>query len=102
MNIPGILIIGHGSRESSYDREFEQFVQGYHKLHPEYEIKTAYVELSKSDVKTALRELSKTHNKILIFPLFLFASNHVKNDISLILSDLKRNLLIINLFPQCL
>ncbi|AKP28038.1 Sirohydrochlorin cobaltochelatase [Leptospira interrogans serovar Manilae] len=90
MNIPGILIIGHGSRESSYDGEFEQFVQGYHKLHPEYEIKTAYVELSKSDVKTALRELSKTHNKILIFPLFLFASNHVKNDISLILSDLKR------------
>ncbi|EMS88801.1 CbiX/SirB N-terminal domain-containing protein [Leptospira noguchii] len=90
MNVPGILIVGHGSRESSYDGEFKKFVEGYHNLHPEYEIRTAYVELSKSDVKTTLREFSKTHNKILIFPLFLFASNHVKNDISLILSDLKR------------
>ncbi|UOG32537.1 CbiX/SirB N-terminal domain-containing protein [Leptospira noguchii] len=90
MNVPGILIVGHGSREPSYDGEFRKFVEGYHNLHPEYEIRTAYVELSKSDVKTTLREFSKTHNKILIFPLFLFASNHVKNDISLILSDLKR------------
>ncbi|EMN44611.1 sirohydrochlorin cobaltochelatase-like protein [Leptospira weilii str. LNT 1234] len=34
-------------------------------------------------------EFAKTKNRILIFPLFLFASNHVKNEIPLILSDLK-------------
>ncbi len=48
-----------------------------------------YVELAEPVFKTALLEFAKTQNRILIFPLFLFASNHVKNDIPLILSDLK-------------
>ncbi|WP_061248061.1 CbiX/SirB N-terminal domain-containing protein [Leptospira alstonii] len=89
MNLFGILIVGHGSRENSSRQEFETFVQGYAALRPEYEINIAYIELAKPDLKTALRGFAKTHKKILIFPLFLFASNHVKNDIPLILSDLK-------------
>ncbi|EQA62442.1 CbiX/SirB N-terminal domain-containing protein [Leptospira alexanderi] len=88
-NVLGIFIVGHGSRELSSSTEFETFVEGYRKLHPEYEICIGYVELAEPAFKTALLEFAKTRNRILIFPLFLFASNHVKNDIPLILSDLK-------------
>ncbi|TGM98368.1 CbiX/SirB N-terminal domain-containing protein [Leptospira yasudae] len=89
MNGLGILIVGHGSREASSSEEFETFVEGYRRLHPESEIRIAYVELARPDLKTALREFASTRTKILIVPLFLFASGHVKNDIPLILSDLK-------------
>ncbi|WP_061206419.1 CbiX/SirB N-terminal domain-containing protein [Leptospira santarosai] len=88
-DVLGILIVGHGSRETCSGSEFETFAEGFRKLHPEYEINIGYVELAKPDLKTALREFAKTRRRILIFPLFLFASNHVKNDIPLILSDLK-------------
>lgn len=89
MNGFGILIVGHGSREASSGLEFETFVREYAQTRPEFSIRIAYVELAEPDLKTSLREFAKTHSKILILPLFLFASNHVKNDIPLILSDLK-------------
>ncbi|EQA55477.1 CbiX/SirB N-terminal domain-containing protein [Leptospira kmetyi] len=85
----GILIVGHGSREVSSKMEFETFVREYAKTRPTNEIRIGYVELAEPDLKTSLRQFAKTHSKILILPLFLFASGHVKNDIPLILSDLK-------------
>ncbi|AOP36524.1 ferredoxin [Leptospira tipperaryensis] len=89
MNSFGILIVGHGSRENASNLEFEEFVEGYRNLHPATTIRTAYIELTTPDFKTTLREFAFTHKKIVILPLFLFASGHVKNDIPLILSDLK-------------
>lgn len=88
-NDHGILIVGHGSRESKSVEEFERLVSAYRELHPEFEVRVAHVELTPPDVKTALYQFALCRKKIIIVPLFLFTSGHVKNDLPLIINELK-------------
>ncbi|MEO7161484.1 MAG: sirohydrochlorin chelatase, partial [Bdellovibrionia bacterium] len=85
----GILIVGHGSREERSNREFEDFVSSYRLTHPNRDVRSAYIELAKPDVKAVLIEFAQSHKQITIVPLFLFTSGHVKNDIPLIIHELQ-------------
>jgi sirohydrochlorin ferrochelatase len=85
----GILIVGHGSRESQANQEFTDFVNAYKTLNPHLDIRLAYTELAQPDTRTALLAFAPVRKKIIIVPLFLFTSGHVKNDIPLILAELK-------------
>ncbi|TGJ99470.1 ferredoxin [Leptospira semungkisensis] len=84
-----VLILGHGSREENSNLEFVSLVESYAKTKPNWTIRHAYVELAKPDLETSLRELSEEHSEIIIFPLFLFTSGHIKNDIPIVLDKLK-------------
>lgn len=86
----GILIVGHGSRVQSSQQEFELFVEKYRKSRPQLEIRHAFIELAKPDVKTELVEFCASRSVIVILPFFLFPSGHIKNDIPLIIHDIKR------------
>jgi len=86
-----ILIISHGSREESANRDFKKLVQKYRKLHPHWIISHAFLELSQPSIFEALEILSKKSDKILVLPLFLFAAKHVKEHIPGILKTFRKN-----------
>ncbi|TGK38732.1 CbiX/SirB N-terminal domain-containing protein [Leptospira andrefontaineae] len=84
-----VLVLGHGSRETNSNLEFVSLVDAYSDTRPDLNISYAYVELAKPDIETALRNLSKEYSNIIIFPLFLYTSGHIKNDIPIVLDRIK-------------
>ncbi|EIE00420.1 CbiX/SirB N-terminal domain-containing protein [Leptospira licerasiae] len=84
-----VLVLGHGSREENSNLEFVSLVEAYSISRPDLKISYAYVELAKPDLETALRDLSKEYLNIIIFPLFLYSSGHIKNDIPIVLDRVK-------------
>jgi len=89
-----VLVVGHGSREGAANREFENLVSAYQKTRPHYNIRTAYIELTKPSLETALFQWACETDRLLIFPFFLFSAGHVKNDIPLALWKARKR------FPQ--
>ncbi|TGL58413.1 CbiX/SirB N-terminal domain-containing protein [Leptospira sarikeiensis] len=84
-----VIILGHGSRETNSNEEFVSLVEAYALTRPDLKIVYAYIELAKPDLETALRSICQEHSNIIIFPLFLFTSGHIKNDIPIVLDKVR-------------
>ena len=78
-----VLLIGHGSRESGANAELEALVAAFRATRPELRVELAYIELARPLVAEALEALAPETRRIVVVPLFLFASGHVKNDLPL-------------------
>ena len=85
-----VLLIGHGSREAAGNAEFQVVVASYRAAHPELRVESAYIELARPLLGEALDTIAKAARRIVVVPLFLFASGHVKNDIPLAIDDARR------------
>ena len=86
-----VVIVGHGSRRGNSNKEFESVVAEFAKRHPDHDVSFGYVELAEPALEDALREAAKTHSKVVVLPLFLFAAGHVKNDIPLMLGRVRKD-----------
>ncbi len=84
-----VLIVGHGSRDESSNQEFEQVVERYRAMHPEWEIGYGYIELAKPSLAEILETMASQSDDLILLPLFLLAAGHVKNDIPLALSSIR-------------
>ncbi len=91
MKIPAVLLITHGSRESSANREFFYLVRRFSKRHPGWNIRLAFLENANPSIFNALKNLSAYSNEIEVLPLFIFAAQHLKNDIPKILEEFRAN-----------
>lgn len=80
-----VLIVSHGSREMSANREFKRLVGKYQKRHPNWKIFHAFLELASPSIPDALETLAVTSNDIFVLPLFLFSARHVRQHIPMIL-----------------
>lgn len=87
----GLLIVGHGSRDSSANAEFESVVAAYRAARLDVDVTHGYVELARPSLSTALRDLAQRTDSVVVLPLFLFAAGHVKNDIPLALSQARQD-----------
>jgi sirohydrochlorin ferrochelatase/(2Fe-2S) ferredoxin len=87
----GLLIVGHGSRDSRANLEFEALVEAYRAARPALTVIHGYVELARPSLAMALGELADRVETVVVLPLFLFAAGHVKNDIPLALAQIKQN-----------
>jgi sirohydrochlorin cobaltochelatase len=81
-----VLLVGHGSRNASANRDFEELVSGYRARHPELTIDHCYLELAEPVLGDALDACARRFQEVVVVPLFLFAAGHTKNDIPLALS----------------
>jgi sirohydrochlorin ferrochelatase/(2Fe-2S) ferredoxin len=86
----GVLLLGHGSRDTRSNLEFENVVRAYADAHPEFEVTHGYIELAVPLFQDALCELARRVTDVTVLPLFLFAAGHVKNDIPLALAEARR------------
>lgn len=85
-----VLLIGHGSREQGANLEFEDVVATYRATRPALRVESAYIELASPLLSEALAQLAPEVSRIVVVPLFLFASGHVKNDIPIAIDDVRR------------
>lgn len=85
-----VLLISHGSREKSANREFKRITQKYQTRHPHWKVSHAFLELANPSIPEALKFLASKSNKIVVLPYFLFAARHVKKDIPEILKKFQK------------
>lgn len=86
-----ILVVSHGSREKSANREFERIVRDYQKRHPGWKVSHAYLDLVRPSIPEALETLSLKSGEIMVMPYFLFTARHVKKDIPAIIQGFRKN-----------
>jgi sirohydrochlorin ferrochelatase/(2Fe-2S) ferredoxin len=78
-----IVVVGHGSRDAAANVEFEALVRDYARLHEGLDVSHGYIELASPALPDALRAAARGAERVVILPLLLFASGHVKNDLPL-------------------
>ncbi len=86
-----VLIISHGSREKSANNDFKRLVRKYVKLHSNWKVSHAYLEMASPSIPEALEVLALKSNEILVLPLFFFAAKHIKKHIPEILKAFQKD-----------
>lgn len=85
-----IVLLGHGSQNSDSQQEFKQICELVQRSEPEREVVYAYLQLCQPDLATVLTKLSESRlAEVIIIPVFLFAGNHIQEDIPALIANLK-------------
>src|ERR1700747_3351070 len=78
----GVLVCGHGSRDSEAVEEFELLAAALRPRFPDYDFATGYLEFARPNIHDGLAALiARGARRILAVPGMLFAASHVKNDL---------------------
>ncbi|NQV46669.1 MAG: sirohydrochlorin chelatase [Rhodospirillaceae bacterium] len=78
----GLMICGHGSRDSDAVAQFNRLAGHLRLRLPEYDIESGFLEFAKPVLREGLDKLMERGAKrILCLPGMLFAAGHVKNDL---------------------
>lgn len=80
-----VVIVGHGSRQTGANDEFETLVTAFRQAHPEFDVRRGYIELAAPSLDVTLSELVTEgyRGTVVLLPLFLFQAGHAKNDLPL-------------------
>jgi sirohydrochlorin cobaltochelatase len=81
----GILIVGHGSRDSAANAEITTIVESERARHADAIVEHCFLELAEPAFEPALHDLATRVEHVVVVPLLLFAAGHVKNDLPLAL-----------------
>jgi len=87
----GLIIVGHGSRDSNSNIAFEQLVERFRLAHPEFDVCQAYIEIASPSLADSLSVMARHHRQVIVAPLFLFSAGHLKNDIPIALATARLN-----------
>ena len=83
----GVMVCGHGSRDTNAVREFESVAAGLRTRLPEYDVDYGFLEFATPIIRNGLDALRERGAKtILAVPGMLFAAGHAKNDIPSVLN----------------
>jgi len=83
----GVMVCGHGSRDTGAVEEFQAVAQGLKERLPQYETDWGFLEFATPVIRTGLDALrAKGIRKVLAVPGMLFAAGHAKNDIPSVLN----------------
>jgi len=78
----GLMICGHGSRDTNAVEEFNRLAGHLGGRFPDYEIESGFLEFASPVLRTGLDKLKQRGcERILCLPGMLFAAGHVKNDL---------------------
>lgn len=91
MKNEAIIFIGHGSQETSSNEEFCLLVEKFREFSERINVYHCFVELEAplmTDLLFAVAKRSEIES-IIIIPIFLFSSRHVKNDIPIIVEKVR-------------
>jgi sirohydrochlorin cobaltochelatase len=94
----GIMLCGHGSRDTDAVAEFAVLAEQLRKRMPDYPTEFGYLEFARPIIREGLDKLkSDGVTKVLAVPGMLFAAGHAKNDIPSVLNTYAaQNELVIN------
>lgn len=87
----GLVIAGHGSRDTDGIREFEQLVELVRERAPQHHVSHGYLEFAGPTIDQAIAvQLSADAKQIVMVPGILLAATHAKNDLPSELLDSAR------------
>jgi sirohydrochlorin cobaltochelatase len=81
MNKQTILLIGHGSREASGNREVEAFAEQWRARQPQLRIEVCFIEFAGVLIDEGLDRAAQYGGRVVVVPLILNAAGHVKMEI---------------------
>lgn len=76
-----ILLVGHGSRESSGNDEILAFVTQWRARQPQWRIEVCFIEFASPSLHDGLLAAARGSERVLVLPLILNAAGHVKMEI---------------------
>ena len=87
MNRLGVMVCGHGSRDTEAVTEFEAIANGLKERLPQYDVDSGFLEFARPIIRDGLDALrGRGVSRILAVPGMLFAAGHAKNDIPSVLN----------------
>ena len=87
----GILLFAHGSRDARWREPVEAVARRVAERDPAAQVACAYLELVEPDLRTAAARM--VHNgavAIRVVPMFLGIGKHVREDLPLLLTELRQ------------
>ena len=83
----GVMVCGHGSRDTEAITEFESVATGIRERLPRYDVESGFLEFATPVIREGLGKLHARGNELcLAVPGMLFAAGHAKNDIPSVLN----------------
>lgn len=76
-----VLLVGHGSREVSGNREIEKFVSLWRETQPDWRIELCFIEFAEVLLDQGLANAANNADRVIVVPLILNAAGHVKMEI---------------------
>ncbi|QGZ38175.1 sirohydrochlorin cobaltochelatase [Pseudoduganella flava] len=76
-----ILLVGHGSRESSGNEEILEFVARWRARQPGWRIEVCFIEFAPPSLADGLLAAGRDGGRVFVVPLILNAAGHVKMEI---------------------
>ena len=87
MSKTGVMICGHGSRDTEAVAEFSSLQKSLAERFPEYPVEYGFLEFARPIIRDGLDRLcDQGVDHILAVPGMLFSAGHVKNDIAAVLN----------------
>ncbi|MCH2205450.1 MAG: NAD(P)H-dependent oxidoreductase subunit E [Lentisphaerales bacterium] len=90
MSKKAVVFIGHGSRRGNSNENFEALVEAYQDFTPDVKVYHGYIELAKPFMGDAIRQAAEESSEVTVMPLLLFRAGHAKNDIPLVLDEVRK------------
>jgi sirohydrochlorin cobaltochelatase len=85
------VVLGHGSRNQAANDDFERCVDAWRESRRDGALVAhAYVELAHPSLDSALDAIAPRADEVVVVPLFLFSSGHIKNDVPLALARARK------------
>lgn len=81
MNQQTILLIGHGSRETSGNLEVEAFADQWRARQPQRRLEVCFIEFAEVLIDEGLDRAARHGGQVVVVPLILNAAGHVKMEI---------------------
>jgi sirohydrochlorin cobaltochelatase len=79
---PGLLLVGHGTRNAAGLAEFFAFAQQVADIGRDFDAEPCFLELAEPDIATGVRRLlDRGVRQLIVAPVLLFAAGHAKRDI---------------------
>lgn len=86
----GILLFAHGSRDPLWHRPIQAVAQRMQEVAPDVPVLCAYLELTEPSLEQAAQDLiARGVNRLTVVPLFLGVGKHAREDLPLLLDQLK-------------
>jgi sirohydrochlorin cobaltochelatase len=85
---PGLLMVGHGTRNESGLAEFQALARQVAELGSAFDLESCFLELAQPDIPTGVRRLLDCGvQRLVVAPVLLFAAGHAKRDIPMAVSE---------------
>jgi sirohydrochlorin cobaltochelatase len=92
MSRTGLILFAHGSRDPQWRAPMEAVATRASTLAPEALVRCAYLELMNPDLPACVADLAAQGvSEITILPMFLGVGRHAREDLPVLVDDLRRN-----------